>query len=36
MTGIALSVIASDRSWRRSLQMKKKQAHQNSLAENEK
>lgn len=36
MTGIALSVIASDRSWRRSLQMKKKQAHQISLAENEK
>lgn len=34
MTGIALSVIASDRSWRRSLQMKKKQAHQISLAEN--
>ena len=36
MIGIALSVIASDRSWRRSLQMKKKQAHQISLAENEK
>lgn len=36
MVGIALSVIASDRSWRRSLQMKKKQAHQISLAENEK
>uniref|UniRef100_UPI00352B3955 FtsW/RodA/SpoVE family cell cycle protein n=1 Tax=Aerococcus urinaeequi TaxID=51665 RepID=UPI00352B3955 len=36
MTGIALSVIASDRSWRRSLQMKKKQVHQISLAENEK
>lgn len=34
MIGIALSVIASDRSWRRSLQMKKKQAHQISLAEN--
>lgn len=34
MIGIALSVIASDRSWRRSLQMQKKQAHQISLAEN--
>lgn len=36
MVGIALSVIASDQSWRRRLRAKKKQSHQANLAEHEK